>query len=168
MANPRDTLGSFANAVTALLADDDLAYANPGEQTLTATLAALMVPHFPGWTVSSEWDRREAEEKRLAWNDEEGKERLRKIRPDIIVHHIGKQEKLLVVEAKRLGRNKKYGDDIKKLVGMTQQEGQFAYEVGVHLILDIPERRVAANNVYNNGEIDLGLTTWLSERLQNK
>jgi hypothetical protein len=43
------------------------------------------------------------------------------------------------------GGKKKYGDDIKKLVGMTRLDGKFGYEVGVHLILDIPKQAVTAN-----------------------
>ena len=72
MADPKNTLIHFSKAVLELLDRKDLVYANPGEQTITASLASIMGPHFPDWTVSPEWDRREKEEKKLAYGDKEG------------------------------------------------------------------------------------------------
>lgn len=164
MADPKDTLTRFAKAVLELLDRADLVYADPGEQAITATLAALMGPHFPGWTVSPEWDRREQEEKKLAYGDVKGAARLRKIRPDIIVHHVGKAKNLLVVEAKR-HINRDYEDDIGKLRGMTDLSGLYHYEVGVHLILNIQKQAVVGCEVYINGAVDSELTASLRDQL---
>lgn len=105
-------LGRLCKAVREMLADNDLVKAAPEEFSISTDLAIKMVPYFPEWRVSPEWTRREDEEKRLAWNDEAGKELLKKIRPDIIVHRMHLQdENILVVEAKR-ARNKDYADDM--------------------------------------------------------
>lgn len=164
MADPKDTLTHFSKAVLELLDWEDLVYANPGEQTITASLASIMESHFPDWTVSPEWDRREQEEKKLAYEDKEGAMRLRKIRPDIIVHHVGQEENLLVVEAKR-HTNRNYNDDIRKLRGLTDLGGTYHYQVGVHLILNIRDQAVTSCNVYINGGVNDDLTAWLRDPL---
>lgn len=163
-------LGRFCKAVREMLADNDLVKAAPEEFSISTDLAIKMVPYFPEWRVSPEWTRREDEEKRLAWNDEAGKERLKKIRPDIIVHRMHLQdENILVVEAKR-ARNKDYADDIRKLTMMTLEytpnpDYHYGYRLGVHLIVDLPKRTIIGNNVYRNGEVDPKLTELLRRML---
>lgn len=164
MADPKDTLTRFAKAVLALLDREDLVYGNPGEPAITARLATIMEPLFPEWVVSPEWDRREQEEKTLAYGDKEGALRLRKIRPDIIVHQFGQMENLLVVEAKR-HINRNYDDDIGKLRGLTDPGGLYHYQVGVHLIINIQEQVIASCDVYINGGVDGDLTDWLRDLL---
>ncbi|MER9891913.1 hypothetical protein NKJ40_07375 [Mesorhizobium sp. M0119] len=158
-------LMQFARSVRELLNDDDLIKAAPEEFSITADLAMKMERHYPGWRVSPEWTRRETEEKRVAWNDKAGLQKLKKIRPDIIVHHMHKEENLLVVEAKRLG-NTDFEDDVRKLRLMTLDHSvnplyHYGYRVGVHLVLDLPNRLIVNNDVYRNGEIHADLTGWL-------
>ncbi|WJI46965.1 hypothetical protein NL532_10195 [Mesorhizobium sp. C120A] len=156
-------LNRFAKAVREMLADDALAKAAPQEFSISTYLAIRMVPYFPEWEVSPEWTRRETEEKMLAWYDEAGKEKLKKIRPDIIVHKIlFQEENILVVEAKRV-QNPDHADDIRKLTLMTSEytpnpDYHYGYRLGVHLIVDLPNRNIAGNNVYRDGEIDAKLT----------
>ncbi|MBZ9920178.1 hypothetical protein LB517_24555 [Mesorhizobium sp. BR1-1-12] len=159
-------LARFSKAVREMLADDALAKAAPEEFSITADLAIRMVPYFAEWKVSPEWTRREDEEKKLAWNDEAGKEKLKKIRPDIIVHKmLFQEENILMVEAKR-AQNPDYTDDIRKLTLMTSEytpnpDYHYGYRLGVHLIVDLPNRNIAGNNVYRDGEIDAKLTELL-------
>ncbi|MGO4134651.1 hypothetical protein ACEQ6A_08830 [Rhizobium brockwellii] len=162
--DPRAILAAFAEAVADLLQDTDLARAKPEEISITTDLAMKMGPYFPEWRVSPEWTRREDEEKRLAWDDEEGKRRLKKIRPDIIVHHMHRQdENLLVVEAKRV-QNTDFEDDIRKLTLMTLEASvdpsyHYGYAVGLHLVIDLPARAVTRADVYRDGAIDGALTS---------
>lgn len=160
MADRRDTLNRFAKAVCELIAEADITYANPGEGAITGRLVELMKPHFPDWTVVGQWDRREQDVKELHYAGSKKAALLRKIVPDIIVHHAGTEENLLVVEAKR-HVNTDYADDIGKLEGMTAPDGAYHYDIGAHLILNIPERRVVDCNVYVNGAIDADLTAWI-------
>lgn len=165
--DPRAILAAFAEALAVLLHDADLVRARPQEISITTELAMKMNRHFEGWRVSPEWTRREAEEKQIAWNDEAGARKLKKIRPDIIVHHMHKQdENLLVVEAKRI-QNTSFEDDIRKLTLMTLQESvdpdyHYGYVVGVHLVIDLPNRFVARHDIYRLGAIDAELTAWFS------
>lgn len=129
-----------------------------------------MGPYFRDWRVSPEWTRREEEEKLTAWNDEAGKEHLRRIRPDIIVHHMHTQENLLVLEVKRSGVKRGLADDILKLTLMTRKVSKnpdyhYGYTVGVHLILNIPESKVTGCDVYINGKVDKALTDALRQQL---
>jgi hypothetical protein len=160
MTEPKDTLGRFAKAVCELVTQEDLVYANPGEEAITSNLVSLMKPYFPDHTVSGQWDRREQEIKKLHYAGSKDTASLRNMRPDIIVHHVGKQENLLVVEAKR-HTNRDHADDIGKLQGMTASDGDYRYEIGAHLILNIPEHRVMACQVYVDGKVDASLTEWI-------
>lgn len=177
MATPQRILVSLAFAIRDLLRDDDLVKAKPVEISITTELAMKMVKYFsnpsvfPGVRVSPEWERREDEEKKIAWDDEAGKRKLKKIRPDIIVHGMHNQDRnLLLVEAKRV-KNTNFLDDIRKLKLMTLMESvdpkyRYGYLVGVHLVIDLPKRQIKRNDVYRNGTIDADLTQWLSAQIR--
>jgi hypothetical protein len=154
-ANVPQTLKQLVIAVQALFENDDLAYAAPGEPHVVSELFALLRPQFSEHTVSNEYDRREQEIKRLGRS---------KIIPDLIVHRVGTQDdNLLVVEVK-LVHNPDHDRDIFKLRGMTNPDGEYRYAVGVHLVLDLPRRRVAQAHVYIDGDVDPKLTRWLEKR----
>ncbi len=165
--DPRAILAAFAEGLADLLHDADLVRAGPEEISITTELAMKMDRYFRGWRVSPEWTRREAEEKQIAWNDEAGALKLKKIRPDIIVHRMHKHDQnLLIVEAKRI-QNTSFEDDIRKLTLMTLQESvdpdyHYGYVVGVHLVVDLPRRFVARHDIYRLGVIDAELAAWFS------
>ncbi|MGN6306787.1 MAG: hypothetical protein ACTHNH_18350 [Mesorhizobium sp.] len=168
--DPKEILHSLAGSIHDLLSDKEIQRAKPDEISISTELAMRMGPYFRGWRVSPEWTRREEEEKRTAWNDDAGKEHLRKIRPDIIVHHMHTEENLLVVEVKRSGVKRGLEDDTLKLTLMTRQvstnpDYHYGYAVGVHLILNIPESRVTGCDVYINGAVDKALTEALRQQL---
>nr|WP_295464459.1 hypothetical protein [Mesorhizobium sp.] len=165
-----EILKRFSVAVHEMLADEDLAKAMPQEFTITPDLAMKLQPVFPEWRVSAEWTSREDKHKRIAWNDEDGKLRSRPIRPDIIVHKAHTEINILVVEAKKATSKQKLDGDIEKLKLMTMQESShpdyhYGYCIGVHLIVDLSEQRVTANDVYRNGAVDPQLTELLSALL---
>lgn len=157
-------LSHFVDATRQLLAQEELIYSNPGEQNLSIELAAHLKPLFHDWHVHGEYDKREQDDKWLAYADEDEVLIATKIRPDIIVHHVGKRENLLVIEMKR-DVNKARANDVRKLKGLTRQDGDYGYEVGVHLVVDIPTTRITLCDVYRNGAINKELTTWLRGRL---
>lgn len=159
-----DALRRFAASVAEVLSDQNLAYAVPGEQAVVAELFVRMRPRFPGWTVSNEYDRREREQKRLAYEDAAGRLRAAAIRPDLIVHKVGLKENLLVVEVK-LHNNQDYERDLWKLRGMTDRKGSYAYEVGVHLILNLQKAEASGCRVFIDGAEDPEWTAWLSRLL---
>lgn len=159
--DPKSVLFIFANAVRELLTDTELAYANPSERAIVARLAQLLADKYPSWSIDLEWSRREAVIKRLRYglSDEEliGKDA---IVPDLIVHRVGKKENLLVVEVKKL-TNKDFDGDIWKLKGMTEQAGPYAYQVGLHLVLDVKAGIAPRSDVYIDAQINAELTEWL-------
>jgi len=144
-------LGELAAAVRELFQVEHLVRTDPGEPHVVSELHALLRPRFPKHAVSNEYDRRVHEVKKL------GKS---KIIPDLIVHVPEIQdENLLVVEVKLAG-NYNYKGDVRKLSGMTQPDGPYAYAVGVHLVLNLPKQRVTRSHVYIDGEIHADLTVW--------
>ena len=159
------TLAVFAKAVRDVLRDKDLRYADPAERALVARIKERLHGKYEGWSVDLEWNRREDVIKRLRYglSDEEliGKDA---IVPDLIVHRIGKKENRLVVEVKK-SMNKDYQGDIWKLKGMTKQDGDFAYMVGLHLVLDIRSGRAPQCDVYVDAELHEELTVWMRKQL---
>lgn len=151
--NPKvvHALTQLVEAVRELFQLEQLVYADPGEPNVVSELFAMLRPRFPQHTVSNEYDRREQEIKRLGTS---------RIIPDLIVHRVGDQdENLLVVEVKLAG-NYNYASDVRKLNGMTDPDGEYRYAVGVHLILDVPRRRVYRGQVYIDGQVNSDLTAW--------
>lgn len=154
-ANVPAALEELAVAVVELFQDTNLTYADPGEPHVVSEIFALLRPRFPDHTVSNEYDRREREIKML------GKS---KIIPDLVVHRVGHQaDNLLVVEIKLHG-NYDYERDIRKLCGMTKEKGEYGYAAGVHLVLNVPRRRVTRGHVYIDGAVDSELTKWFEAK----
>lgn len=164
-------LDRFSRAVREMVADDALAKAAPQEFSITPYLAMKMVPHFDGLWVSAEWTSREDKLKKVRFQDDFGKWDTMQVRPDIIVHTPHTEEdNILVVEAKRVGGSKDYEKDLKKLSLLTLQKSpdpdyHYGYRLGVHLIIDLPNRKIAGNDVYRDGQVDPKLTELLTKML---
>lgn len=157
----KDILRIFAVAVTQLLGDKELAYADPSERAIVARLAELLKGKYEGWSIDLEWNRREDVIKRLTYAL--NRSQLIKegaIVPDLIVHRVGKKENLLVVEVKK-AENRNFEGDIWKLKGMTELTGAYAYAVGVHLVVDITNGLVPQSDVYIDAEWKEDITEWL-------
>lgn len=162
-----DAKSVLTQVVSALLElwerEPGLAEYNAGELVVAHYLALFMRKRFPDWNVDPEWTKREHELKRLAELPQHGGV-SRQIRPDIIVHHRGQQENLLVVELKRHD-NRDIAGDVWKLEGMTAQDRGYAYSVGLHLVLNVEKMTVALCDVYAGGGLDADLTAWLRGQL---
>lgn len=140
-----NALELMAAAVRELFQDAGLVYADPGERHVVSKLCRVLEPRFPEHEVSNEYDRREQDVKKL------GKT---KITPDLIIHKIGVRESNLLVIEVKLVSNNDFASDVFKLRGMTGPDGDYRYAAGVHLVLDIPNGRVAKGDVYVDGVID--------------
>jgi hypothetical protein len=158
--DPKSTLSIFASTVCELLRDKDLAYADPAERAIVARLARLLDGKYRGWSIDLEWSRREDVIKRLRYGLADD-ELISKdaIVPDLIVHRVGKKENLLVVEVKKV-TNKDFDGDIWKLKGLTEQAGDYAYSVGLHLVIDVKAGVAPRCDVYVNAKLDEELTEW--------
>ena len=163
--DPQAALSTLATAIRALLQDQELAYADPAERAIVARLAKLLDGKFEGWSIDTEWNRREDLIKRLPYDltDDELKEHGA-IVPDLIVHRVGKRENLLVVEVKKAS-NRNFAGDIWKLQGMTDQAGLYGYTVGLHLVIDILGGTAPQCDVYIDGSLHTGLTEWMRGEL---
>lgn len=93
------------------------------ERSVAHKLAEYLQEQFPQWHVDCEYNRHELRIK---------KQNGDKVYPDIIVHHRGIKDNLLVVELKTSG--KKNSEDLTKLEGFTQI-GKYEYRLGVFLRL---------------------------------
>lgn len=155
-----DALQRLADATIDLLHDEHLRYAAPGERAVAAELHVRLRERFPEHQVHNEYDRRDRAVKDLSHPDTAGNMHEANVAPDLIVHRIGTQDhNLLVVEVKR-HVNRNFTKDIWKLRGFTDQGGQYAYAVGVHLVVNIPASRVDRADVYIDGAIDAEVTQW--------
>ena len=166
MDDPQVVLAILAQAVRELLEDKELAYSNPGERAVVNRLGQLLQGRYEGWRLDIEWDRREDKIKKLPHSlDDDTLVALGAIVPDLIVHRVGKRENLLVVEVKR-SINRDFEGDIWKLRGMTQQQGDYGYLVGVHLVIDCQARALERCDVFTDGETDPDLSDFLRAQFQ--
>lgn len=144
--------------------ESDLLRLDVHEQALTHKLAEYVQRQFPGWNVDCEYNRRAQAIKRIRRATPEGGEDEIEIKPDIIVHKREKRENLLLIEAKK-STNKELKNDEDKLEGLTDKNGEYGYDFGLHLILDCRARRVADVIVYVSGEVDEAMTEKARTRL---
>ncbi|MGD9479069.1 hypothetical protein [Shinella sp. G-2] len=159
-----EVLAILVDAVHRLLKQEELVYADNNEPALSIELYGQMRGQYPGWNVNAEWDKFAQDPKLM---DKAGKydgELATVIRPDVVVHRVGERKNLLVVEMKR-DVNKKRQGDIDKLIGLTRQDGDYGYAVGVHLIVNIKASIITGCDAYIDGAVDADWTAWLRERL---
>jgi hypothetical protein len=129
-------------------------------RTLTGTLCHHLRPHFPGWTVDPEYDRRERERKMLPRGGTQ-----HRIIPDIVIHHRRERRNLLAIEMKTRGQQTD-ARDAWKLRGLTDPKGQYGYKCGVHLVIDCGSASVARATVYDEGVVNHPLTAWFNTLIE--
>lgn len=76
------------------------------ERTITARLADHLRPQFPGWDVDPEYNRDGHEVKKTNGDI---------VVPDVIVHHRGTRDNLLVIEARKSNTQEADEEVLKKL-----------------------------------------------------
>jgi len=110
------------------------------ERSVAHKLAEYLQQQFPEWNVDCDYNRRERGVKVLSGSD---------IFPDIVVHHRGVKDNLLVVELKT--SDVKEDKDFQKLIGLTSA-GDYEYQLGVFLrLVDLEIKELIW---YKNGQIE--------------
>ncbi|MBI4587554.1 MAG: hypothetical protein HY725_01835 [Candidatus Rokubacteria bacterium] len=130
--------GAVAAAVSSAVAelferDAFLLQVDANERSITHCLAVHLASSFSDWNVDCEYNRDGFDPKMLYGpggaenpNETNGS----RVYPDIIVHHRGKPENLLVIEVKKSTSNRADDADIAKLQALRQQLG---YQYGLFL-----------------------------------
>jgi hypothetical protein len=118
------------------------------ERSITHRLALHLQDAFKGWDVDCEYNRNRSDTKKLIigdgvripveaiqTDDEQGKT----VYPDIIVHHRGTDENLLVVEVKKTTNHVPKGFDLNKLQEYKRQLG-YTHALFLSFVTGSPER----------------------------
>ncbi len=147
-----DALLAFVQAEATLLEVD------ANERSITHKMAEYLQRAFLDWQVDCEYNRLGSIVKRLPDPTEVGTDDTdgQTIFPDIIVHKRKARANLLVIEVKKT-TNTREGDE-KKLKGLTAPQGEYGYEVGLHIYVDCAEQRMSKVVVYREGEVNEDLT----------
>lgn len=112
--------------------DQTLLELDVNERSITHKLAEYLQTRFPEWNVDCEYNRNREIPKRLTHirdmvpaDDTSG----RTVFPDIIVHHRGKADNLLVIEAKKNSTSDGSADEEKLKAYLAEHNYQFAFTV---------------------------------------
>ena len=113
--------------------DSQLLKYQVSERAVSHKLAEYLQILFPEWHVDCEYNLREEnlvkELRGIQGCDEQKK--TERIYPDIIVHHRGVRENLLVIEIKTGGQEDPC--DKRKLELFTEREGEYGYDWGLYI-----------------------------------
>jgi len=122
--------------------DRGLLEVNANERSMTHKFAEHLQREVPEWSVDCEYNRNGGVPKQLLCSmsnqrvcpaDEDG----RTVFPDIIVHHRGTQDNLLVIEAKKSSNDS--SDDRKKLEAfMTDERYKYRFAVVLRFVIKEP------------------------------
>jgi hypothetical protein len=123
--------GALAEAVSTAVAalferDAFLFQVDANERSITHRLAVHMTPCFPDWHVDCEYNRDGFDPKvlhGLGGAEDPDETNGSRVYPDVVVHHRGKPENLLVIEVKKSTSNRSDAADLAKLRALRQQLG---------------------------------------------
>lgn len=146
--SPKEVKRKVRTAIELLIKKDaPLLKIDINERSITHKLALYLQDSFKGWDVDCEYNRNRYDTKRLSiggdvrltvettqTDDEQGKT----VYPDIIVHHRGTDQNLLVVEVKKTTSHVSKDFDLNKLHEYKRQLG-YSYA----LFLNFPSEIVA-------------------------
>ena len=161
-----EILEMAASAIETFVATDQaLLTLDVNERTLTARLAMHLQHRFTAWHVDCEYNRLGDRVKRLPRPEQtdSADRQGRTIYPDIIIHRRGEPDNLLVIEMKKHDNDDTDRDEL-KLTVLTSRDGEYAYRLGIHLILDCSRRVISNVMVYADGRLDR-VSLWLKCRL---
>lgn len=116
--------------------DADLLIRDLNERTITGNLTFHMRPCFPEWHVDCEFNRDGHEVKKA-----DG----RIVVPDIIVHHRGTPENLLVIEVKKSSTREPDEEDLQKLRAC--RDSHLRYSMGLFLKLIVGENAPGVSRI---------------------
>ena len=153
--------------------DGDLLDRDANERSITHKLAEHLQRQFPEWNVDCEYNRRENEVKQLLNLYEKDRvsaadREAKTVFPDVVIHTRGKQDNLVVIEAKKSKNSRDRWKDERKLELFTGDE-DYLYCVGIFWEIDV-EGKTPILTVFSRGEKSRCLSTeWsgeLTERLK--
>lgn len=99
------------------------------ERSVTHKIAEYLQAQFPGWHVDCEYNRcRTGRSKRTS--------ERKLIYPDIIVHHRGTDDNLLVIEVKMRKDRRTVKSDEERLKQYTSKKSKFKYRFGILIQFD--------------------------------
>jgi hypothetical protein len=114
------------NTALSLLRKNDyhLLKEDVNERSITHKLAIYLEQQFKDWDVDCEYNRNGHDKKELDLGYEQicnDDEHAKTVFPDIIIHHRGKDENLIVIEVKKSTSQVSKCFDIKKLIAFKKQ-----------------------------------------------
>ena len=113
-----------AAVISLLQYDAYLFECNLNERSITHRLAVHLAPQFPNWHIDCEYNRDEFDAKTLHAFEQKGESNETngsRVFPDIVIHHRGKCENLLVIEVKKSTSNRTDENDLAKLRALRQE-----------------------------------------------
>lgn len=125
---PNGVVAAAVSAAVAELFERDafLFQVDANERSTTHRFALHLARRFPDWDVDCEYNRDGFEPKMLhgpGGGEDPNETNGSRVYPDIIVHHRGKPENLLVIEVKKSTSNRPDATDLAKLRALRQQLG---------------------------------------------
>ena len=109
------------------LNESDLLKRENYEVTISCKFSQYLFIEFPKFDVDCEYDKHINEEKRAD-------ELNRNVRPDIVIHKRGLDERNLVyIEIKTDHNRESRDEDYKKIKAMTKHDGQYKYAFGIFI-----------------------------------
>jgi hypothetical protein len=163
----------LACAFNAFFANEDaLLDVDASERSITHKLAEYMQKEFQGkgLDVDCEYNRHGRNPKRLGdlhsgvvgADDQEAKT----VFPDIVVHLRGSDKcNVLVIEVKKSTSSGDCSKDILKLKAFTKQLGEYRYQVGLFVLIDMEKKQISSIRCLINGveEVDAHIAATLKE-----
>jgi hypothetical protein len=116
--------------------DRELLQVDANERSITHKLAEYLQPEFPNWNVDCEYNRRDADPKRLlfgSWPVQADDIEAKTVFPDIIIHRRLTDQNLVVIEVKKANGLEETKDILKLEAFMDAPE--YRYEYGLFLKL---------------------------------
>ena len=118
-----------------LRSDSEILINDINERSISHKLAIYLEPYFQGWNIDCEYNRNHDNPKRLEItkrNIQSDDTQATTVYPDIIIHHRGTNDNLVVIEMKKTTSNESDDYDIGKLRAFKNQLGyQFAIFIKV-------------------------------------
>ncbi|AHB14116.1 hypothetical protein [Dehalococcoides mccartyi] len=148
-----EILAGFLTAYNCFLETErDLLSVNANERSLTHKLAEHIQQTFPEYNVDCEYNRRgygNNSQKKVVQDDGIKK----RVFPDIVVHkRKTDHSNLLVIEAKKHSNTDTEQDDF-KLKRFTKTDGDYHYQLGLLLILNLNSIEESTATKYKDGEV---------------
>jgi hypothetical protein len=159
--SPSEVKRKVRTAIELLISrDTHLLKIDVNERSITHKLALYLQDGFKGWDVDCEYNRNRYDSKKLIighdvhltaettqTDDEQGKT----VYPDIIVHHRGTDQNLLVVEVKKTTSHVSRNFDLNKLREYKHQLG-YSYALFLNFFTGSPERTEVAEEKWINDD----------------